>query len=59
MIIFVGKQEFKILNKMNNYKSAEDNPLNECLTGILILALPYIIIGILMIVYNAIKHNIL
>lgn len=44
---------------MNNYKSAEDNPLNGCLTGILILALPYIIIGTLMIVYNAIKHNIL
>lgn len=59
MIIFVGKQEFKILNKMNNYKSAEDNPLNGCLTGIFILAFPYIIIGVLMIVYNAIKHNIL
>lgn len=44
---------------MNNYKSAEDNLLNGCLTGIFILALPYIIIGVLMIVYNAIKHNIL
>lgn len=59
MIIFVNKQKFKILNKMNNYKSAEDNPLNGCLTGIFILALPYIIIGILIIVYYAIKHNIL
>ena len=59
MIIFVDKQEFKILNKMNNYNSAEDNPMNGCGTGCFMLALPYIIIGILLIVYNAIKHNIL
>ena len=59
MIIFADKQKIKILNKMNNYKSAEDNPLNGCLAGIFILALPYIIIGVLMIVYNTIKYNIL
>ena len=44
---------------MNNYKCAEDTPLNGCLTGIFILALPYIIIGILIIIYYAIKYNIL
>lgn len=44
---------------MNNYNSAEDNPMNGCGTGCFMLALPYIIIGILLIVYNAIKHNIL
>ena len=59
MIIFVNKQEFKILNKMSNYNSAEENPMNGCGTGCLMLALPYIIIGILMFIYFAIKHNIL
>ena len=59
MIIFVNKQEFKILNKMSNYNSAEEYPMNGCGTGCLILALPYIIIGILMFIYFAIKHNIL
>lgn len=44
---------------MSNYNSAEEDPMNGCGTGCLILALPYIIIGILMFIYFAIKHNIL
>ena len=44
---------------MNNYNSAEDNPMNGCGTGCFMLALPYIIIGVLMIVYFAIKHDVL
>lgn len=44
---------------MSNYNSAEENPMNSCGMGCLILALPYIIIGILMFIYFAIKHNIL
>ncbi|WP_337380430.1 hypothetical protein [Phocaeicola coprophilus] len=55
----MNKQEFKILNKMSNYNSAEEDPMNGCGTGCLILALPYIIIGIVMFIYFAIKHNIL
>lgn len=44
---------------MSNYNSAEEDPMNGCGMGCLILALPYIIIGILMFIYFAIKHNIL
>lgn len=44
---------------MSNYNSAEENPLNGCLAGILILAAPYIIVGVLMFLYYAIKHNVI
>lgn len=44
---------------MNNYNSAEEDPMNGCGTGCLMLALPYITIGVLMIVYFAIKHGVL
>lgn len=44
---------------MSNYNSAEENPMNGCVMGCLMLALPYIIIGILMFIYFAIKHNVL
>ena len=44
---------------MNNYNSAEEDPMNGCGIGCLMLVLPYIIIGILMIVYFAIKHGVL
>ena len=36
---------------MSNYNSAEENPMNGCGMGCLMLALPYIIIGILMFIY--------
>lgn len=45
---------------MNNYNSAEEDPMNGCGIGCLMLALPYIIIiGVLMIIYFAIKHGVL
>ena len=44
---------------MNNYNSAEEDPMNGCGIGCLMLALPYIIIGVLMIVYFTIKHGVL
>lgn len=43
---------------MSNYNSAEEDPMNGCGMGCLMLALPYIIIGILMFIYFAIKHNV-
>lgn len=44
---------------MSNYNSAEEDSMNGCGIGCLMLALPYIIIGVFMIIYFVIKHDVL
>jgi len=44
---------------MSNYNSAEEDPLNGCCAGCLILAAPYVLLFVLMLIYFGIKHNVL